>query len=139
VWDAEIVALSRSVRAHGVLGGHHGRGKPKRTEATVDAVSRTTRPSSALIPDSIRKKLMNAEKKKMNIFVNEDRHEIETHTITYERVVDLYLGEGKPPSKQYVIKYSHGPSENPSGTLAPGEEVKIKDGMRFRVSGTGES
>lgn len=82
---------------------------------------------------------MNAEKKKINIFVNEDRHEIETHTITYERVVDLYLGEGKPPSKQYVIKYSHGPSENTSGTLPPEEEVTIKDGMRFRVSGTGES
>lgn len=82
---------------------------------------------------------MHSGKKKINIFVNEDRHEIETQTITYERVVDLYLGEGKPPSKQYVIKYSHGPSENPSGTLAPEEEVKIKDGMRFRVSGTGES
>jgi hypothetical protein len=82
---------------------------------------------------------MNAEKKRIQIYVNEDSHEIETHTITYERVVDLYLGEGKPPSKQYVIKYSHGPSENLSGTLSPGEEVRIKNGMRFRVSGTGES
>ena len=82
---------------------------------------------------------MNAEEKKIEIFVNEDRHEIETQTINYARVVDLYLGEGKPPSKQYVIKYSHGPSENPSGTLAPGEEVTVKNGMRFRVSGTGES
>lgn len=82
---------------------------------------------------------MNTEKRKFEIFVNDDKHEIETHTITYERVVDLYLGEGKPPSKQYVIKYSHGPSQNPSGTLAPGEEVFVKNGMRFRVSGTGES
>jgi len=82
---------------------------------------------------------MNTEKKKYEIFVNDDKHEIETHTITYERVVDLYLGEGKPPSKQYVIKYSHGPAQNEKGTLAPGEEVFVKDGMRFRVSGTGES
>jgi hypothetical protein len=82
---------------------------------------------------------MSTEKRKYEIFVNEDKHEIETHAISYERVVDLYLGEGQPPSKQYVIKYSHGPSENPSGTLAPGEEVKVKNGMRFRVSGTGES
>ena len=82
---------------------------------------------------------MNTEKKKFEIFVNDDKHQIETHTIDYERVVDLYLGEGKPPSKQYVIKYSHGPSENPSGALAPGEEVFVKNGMRFRVSGTGES
>ena len=82
---------------------------------------------------------MNTANRKFEIFVNDDKHEIETHTITYERVVDLYLGEGKPPSKQYVIKYSHGPSQNPSGTLAPGEEVFVKNGMRFRVSGTGES
>jgi len=77
--------------------------------------------------------------KKFKIFVNEDEHEINTHTISYERVVDLYLGEGGTPSKEYLVKYSHGPSENPSGTLTPGHDVKVKDGMRFRVSGTGES
>lgn len=82
---------------------------------------------------------MSAEQKKTKIYVNQDLHEIETHNISYERVVELYLGEGGAPSKQYVIKYSHGPSDNPSGTLAPGEEVKVKDDMRFRVSGTGES
>ncbi len=82
---------------------------------------------------------MNIESRKYVIFVGDDKHEVETSTITYDRVVELYLGEGQPPSKQYVIKYSHGPSQNPSGTLAPGEEVFVKNGMRFRVSGTGES
>lgn len=82
---------------------------------------------------------MSHEKEKFKIFVNEDEHEIDTQEISYERVVDLYLGEGGAPSKEYLIKYSHGPSENPSGTLAPGQEVKVKNGMRFRVSGTGES
>ena len=82
---------------------------------------------------------MSAEQKKTKIYVNQDLHAIETHNMSYERVVELYLGEGGAPSKQYVIKYSHGPSDNPSGTLAPGEEVKVKDDMRFRVSGTGES
>ena len=82
---------------------------------------------------------MSDEKEKFNIFVNEDKHEINTHKISYERVVDLYLGEGGSPSKEYLVKYSHGPAENPSGTLAPGQDVKVKDGMRFRVSGTGES
>ena len=79
------------------------------------------------------------KKKKFKIFVNQDEHEIDTHKISYERVVDLYLGEGGAPSKEYLVKYSHGPSENPSGTLTPGQEVEVKDGMRFRVSGTGES
>jgi hypothetical protein len=82
---------------------------------------------------------MSDEKEKFKVYVNQDEHEINTHEISYERVVELYLGEGGKPSKEYLVKYSHGPSENPSGTLAPGQEVKVKDGMRFRVSGTGES
>jgi hypothetical protein len=82
---------------------------------------------------------MSNEREKTEIFVNEDKHEINTKKINYERVVDLYLGEGGKPSAEYLVKYSHGPAENPSGTLAPGQEVKVKDGMRFRVAGTGES
>ncbi|MBU2828631.1 hypothetical protein [Acidithiobacillus ferriphilus] len=37
---------------------------------------------------------MSAEKTKTKIYVNQDLHEIETHNISYERVVELYLGEG---------------------------------------------
>jgi hypothetical protein len=84
-------------------------------------------------------KFMSDEKKKLKIFVNQDEHEIDTNTISYERVVELYLGEGGKPSKEYLVKYSHGPAANPSGTLASGQEVEVKDDMRFRVSGTGES
>ena len=73
------------------------------------------------------------------ILVNGDDHEIDIKDITYARVVDLYLGSGGKPSAEYLVKFSHGPVENPSGTLAPGQEVKVKDGMRFRVAGTGES
>jgi hypothetical protein len=82
---------------------------------------------------------MSDEKEKVKIYVNEDLHDIDTSKISYERVVDLYLGEGGKPSKEYLVKYSHGPAENPSGTLAPGQEVRVKNDMRFRVSGTGES
>ncbi|MER8865739.1 multiubiquitin domain-containing protein [Mesorhizobium sp. M0751] len=77
--------------------------------------------------------------KVFDILVNGDDHEIDTKQITYARVVDLYLGQGGKPSNEYLVKYSHGPVENPSGTLAPGQKVKVKDGMRFRVAGTGES
>ncbi|TBE45427.1 hypothetical protein ELH02_14125 [Rhizobium ruizarguesonis] len=77
--------------------------------------------------------------KAFDILVNGDEHEIDTNKITYARVVDLYLGQGGQPSNEYLVKYSHGPVENPSGTLAPGQKVKVKDGMRFRVAGTGES
>lgn len=77
--------------------------------------------------------------KVFEILVNGDEHEIDTKQIDYARVVDLYLGSGGKPSNEYLVKYSHGPVDNPSGTLAPGQKVKVKDGMRFRVAGTGES
>jgi hypothetical protein len=79
------------------------------------------------------------QKEKVEIFVNQDHHEIDTSKISYERVVELYLGQGGKPSGEYLVKYSHGPAENPSGTLLPQHEVAARNGMRFRVSGTGES
>jgi hypothetical protein len=74
-----------------------------------------------------------------SIFVNTDEHEIEENHISYLQVVELYLGSGGKPSNEYLVKFSHGPAENPSGTLAPGQKVAVKDGMRFRVAGNGES
>lgn len=74
-----------------------------------------------------------------SIFVNQDEHDIVEKEMFYAQVVALYLGDGGQPSNEFLVKYSHGPVENPSGTLAPGQKVKVKDGMRFRVSGTGES
>ena len=79
------------------------------------------------------------KERKFKIFVNEDEHEIDTHKISYVRVVDLYLGEGGAPSREYLVKYSHGPLENPTALWPQDREVKVNDGMRFRVSGTGES
>lgn len=77
--------------------------------------------------------------KAFSIFVNTDEHDVEKKHISYAQVVELYLGDGGKPSNEYLIKYSHGSAEHPSGTLAPTEKVKVKDGMRFRVAGTGES
>jgi hypothetical protein len=77
--------------------------------------------------------------KLFEIFVNSNEHEVEEKHISYAQVVELYLGSGGKPSNEYLVKFSHGPVENPSGTLAPGQKVAVKDGMRFRVAGTGES
>ena len=74
-----------------------------------------------------------------SIFVNQDEHDAEEKEISYVQVVDLFLGSGGKTSNEYLVKYSHGPVENQSGTLAPGQKVWVKDGMRFRVAGTGES
>lgn len=77
--------------------------------------------------------------KTVTITVNQDDHQVAKEKISYEEVVALYLADGGAPSAEYLIKYSRGHSDSVSGTLAPGKEVMVKDGMRFRVSGTGES
>lgn len=77
--------------------------------------------------------------KNVTIVVNQDEHEVAKANISYAEVVALYLQDGGSSSTEYLIKYSRGHSANVSGTLAPGQEVMVKDGMRFRVSGTGES
>jgi hypothetical protein len=78
-------------------------------------------------------------KKTVTIIVNQDDHEVAKAKISYDEVVAFYLQDGGAASTEYLIKYSRGHSANISGTLAPGQEVMVKDGMRFRVSGTGES
>lgn len=77
--------------------------------------------------------------KVFDIVVNGEGHELLTRVVTYTRVIELYVGDGGAPSNEYLVKYSHGPAENPTGALAPGQKVRVKDGMRFRVAGTGES
>jgi hypothetical protein len=77
--------------------------------------------------------------KTVTIVVNQDEHVVIKEKISYDEVVAFYLQDGGDTSTEYLIKYSRGNSANISGTLSPGQEVMVKDGMRFRVSGTGES
>jgi hypothetical protein len=77
--------------------------------------------------------------KMVMIVVNQDEHSVTKEKIAYAEVVALYLQDGGASSTEYLIKYSRGHSANISGTLAPGQEVLVNDGLRFRVSGTGES
>lgn len=77
--------------------------------------------------------------KTVTIVVNQDEYSVTKEKISYDEVVALYLKDGGTSSTEYLIKYSRGHSDNISGTLSPGQEVMVKDGMRFRVSGTGES
>ncbi len=79
------------------------------------------------------------EDKTVNIFVNQDEHTVDKGKISYAEIITLYTQTGGAPSAEYLVKYSRGHSDNVSGTLLPGKEVNVKDGMRFRVSGTGES
>lgn len=77
--------------------------------------------------------------KTVTIFVNEDEHVVNKDKISYDEIVALFLKDGGSQSNEYLIKYSRGHSGNVSGTLAPGTNVMVQDGMRFRISRTGES
>ena len=77
--------------------------------------------------------------KTVNIFVNNDEHTVDKEKISYAEIVALYTNDGGTPSTEYLVKYSHGHSDNVNGTLTPGKYVMVQDEMRFRVTGTGES
>jgi hypothetical protein len=81
------------------------------------------------------------EPKGVTIIVEGTPHEWDKPRITYVEVVTLFDPTyPQHPDTIYSVKYRHGPSSNPEGILAPGGgPVKVKEGMRFNVSPTGQS
>ncbi len=73
------------------------------------------------------------------ITVNSVDHQVPHGKISYSQVVELAFPGGSSSGAIYLVKYSRGASDHETGTLAQGESVTVKDGMRFRVSPTGES
>jgi Xaa-Pro aminopeptidase len=43
------------------------------------------------------------------------------------------------PEITYSVKYKRGHGNKPEGILSPGSSVKVKEGMIFSVSDTGQS
>lgn len=60
-------------------------------------------------------------------------------SISYEEVVDLAFPPPHKPTEFFTVQYSHGPKENPQGTLVAGQSVEVKSGMRFDVTRTDKS
>ncbi len=83
----------------------------------------------------------NKEKDKtVTIFVNAVAHESPKGMISYAEVVTLDVPDyPQHPEITYSVTYSRGHGERPEGVLNIGETVKVKEGMRFRVSPTGQS
>lgn len=60
--------------------------------------------------------------------------------ISYAQVVTLEVPDYSPTSGiSYAVKYVRGEGHKPEGILSPGESVKVKEGMVFSVSETGQS
>jgi Multiubiquitin len=84
---------------------------------------------------------MKEDKKTVSIIVEGTAHEWpKDDEITYAQVVTLEVPDyPQHPEITYSVTYKKGHSNKPEGILSPGASVKVKEGMIFNVSPTGES
>jgi hypothetical protein len=83
---------------------------------------------------------MPAEKKMVTITVEATPHEWPKDEITYAEVVTLEVPDyAQHPEITYSVKYKRGHGNKPEGVLSAGGSVRVKDGMVFSVSETGQS
>lgn len=89
----------------------------------------------------IGERIMANEDKVVTIIVEGTPHDWPKNgDISHEEVVELEVPDrSEHPEKTYSVKYTRGIGEKPEGILSPGASVKVKDGMVFSVSDTGES
>ena len=81
----------------------------------------------------------NEKKGNFTIIVNaRPKHDINTDRLSYDDVVKLAFGQ-PAPNTYYTITFSDGPKDNPQGTMAAGDTVGIKSGMKFYVTPTTQS
>jgi hypothetical protein len=74
------------------------------------------------------------------IIVEGTPHEWAKGEISYAEVVTLEVPDyAQHPEITYSVKYKNGHGNRPEGTLSPGASVKVKEGMIFSVSETGQS
>ncbi|OCZ54235.1 multiubiquitin domain-containing protein [Dehalobacter sp. TeCB1] len=83
---------------------------------------------------------MEEKKKMVTIIVEGTPHEWPKGEITYSEVVTLEVPDyARHPEITYSVKYVRGQGNKPEGTLPSGGSVKVKEGMIFSVSETGQS
>lgn len=83
---------------------------------------------------------MAPEKKTVTIVVEGTPHEWPKDEITYAEVVTLEVPDyTQHPEITYSVKYKKGQGNKPEGILSAGGSVKVKEGMVFSVSETGQS
>jgi len=83
---------------------------------------------------------MAQDKKNVTIIVEGTQHEWPKEEISYTEVVTLEVPDySQHPEITYSVTYKRGHGDKPEGILSPGGSVKVKDGMTFSVSETGQS
>lgn len=84
---------------------------------------------------------MAESKKTVTIIVEGTPHEWPKDEITYAEVVTLEVPDyPQHPEITYSVTYKRGHGNKPEGILLPGgAPIKVKEGMIFNVSPTGQS
>lgn len=83
---------------------------------------------------------MGSDKKIVTIIAEATPHEWPKEEIKYEEVVALEFPNYTPSSNiTYSVGYERGQGNKPEGNMSPGDSIKVKEGMIFRVSETGQS
>ena len=82
-----------------------------------------------------------ADDKTVTIYVEGAPHEWPKHDpLPYDQVVMWVFSDYSPTDgRTYTVKYKKGDNQKPEGQLVKGDSVKVKDGMTFSVSRTGQS
>lgn len=74
------------------------------------------------------------------IYVNTREKTWLKKTITFEEVVILALGSmSNDPNIVYTVTYKKGENNKPEGIMVKGDEIKVKNEMRFNVAETNRS
>ena len=76
--------------------------------------------------------------KKTVIFINGTPYDYHEEKVSYEQIVELAHVPGQG-AIGYIVKYSNGPKENPSGLMSPGTKVYVRNKMDFNVKSTHQS
>lgn len=80
------------------------------------------------------------QNKEFKILVNAREKIWKEKKITFEEVVTLAFGSvSQDPNVSYTVTYKKGDNGKPEGIMVKGDEVRVKDGMRFNVTQTNRS
>ena len=84
---------------------------------------------------------MDHDDKNVTIYIEATPHSWPKNSeICYAQVVKLEFPDFvEGGGDTYSVKYKRGHGDKPEGPLPPGKCVKVKDGMIFNVSKTGQS
>lgn len=77
--------------------------------------------------------------RKYRLFVNSRKENWTNDLISFDEVVRLAFPNDPSPNTIYTVTYNHGPRKNPEGSLVQGVSVRVKSGMNFYVTPTGQS